>query len=93
MAAYKGNDVEYENLSQSLILQDSDFIKSCWNTVAPLSFELFYTINLNGKVTEVAWFPNEINANCIKTKLLSTNFPKPKSIFYGWWLVWDGSGG
>lgn len=93
MAKTKQNDVEYERLSQALLFKDRDFVNVCWNKLAPLSFELFYTINTNGKASNIVWFPSEIDASCIKEKLLNTIFPKPDTEFYGWWLIWHGAGG
>jgi hypothetical protein len=93
MAKTKHNNGEYERSSQALLFKDRDFVSVCWNKLAPLSFELFYTININGKASNIVWFPAEIDASCLKDKLINTTFPKPDKVFYGWWLIWDGEGG
>jgi len=89
----RGNHSEYERLTQQALLSDKSFVSSCWAKLAPLSFELFYTINTDGKASDIAWFPKNIDASCIKKHILATSFSKPSDTFYGWWLIWDGAGG
>ncbi len=93
MSRTKANDLSYENKTHSLIIKNSEFIVNCWDKLAPLSFYLFYTIDLNGKASDIVWFPKDIDASCLKKRILSISYPKPATKFYGGWLIWDGVGG
>ena len=93
MSRTKASDLSYENQTKTLIVQNSDFISNCWDKLAPLSFHLFYTIDVSGKASDIVWFPQKIDASCLKNRILSISYPKPATKFYGGWLIWDGAGG
>src|ERR1700741_1488559 len=62
MSRTRKNDYAYELLTQKIMRSDAQFLSECWYKLAHLSFDLFYTIEITGKATEVAWFPKDIDA-------------------------------
>jgi len=93
MSRTRGNDVTYENLTHSLVVKDKEFLVNCYRKLAPLSIEIFYTISIYGKASDIVAFGKDVDISCFKKRMESITFPRPLKTFYGWWLVWDGAGG
>ena len=93
MTRTRGNDVTYENQTQSIVVKDKEFLVNCYRKLAPLSIEVFYTINIYGKASDIVTFKKDIDISCLKKRMESITFPRPLKTFHGWWLVWDGAGG
>jgi len=93
MSRTRKNDSSYERQSQSIVLKDKEFKSKCWPKLAPQSIEVFYTINVHGKASDIITFHKDVDISCLKRKMESLTFPRPLFKFYGWWLVWDGAGG
>ena len=83
------NSYDYERTTQKQLLSDSAFVTQCWERLAPLSFELYYSIDTNGQAFDVVWFPEAIDASCIKNKITSSKFPKPHNLVHSSWLITD----
>jgi hypothetical protein len=77
----------YQKLIEQQILSDKKFVAKCWNSNSDKGIEVFFSVAKTGVVDDIAWFPNQRSAKCIKKHLKGIEFPRPDEEHHAWVVV------
>jgi hypothetical protein len=80
------NSSDYQRVVESKIFTEA-FKHKCWKGALNKGIDFFFTITPSGEATEIAWFPKDRAAKCIKRHIESIEFPQPSETHYSWLAV------
>jgi len=82
--ALSSDSNSYQQIILAELEKDESFNQQCLSKMVAKDVELFFTITTEGGVDDLASFPRNVRASCLKKKIKQLTLPIPNSDQYLW---------